>query len=151
MAYGTYVSLETRPTSETVVRLCVETPTAGGRVFETGDEALLKFVQKISSAFTIFRHITLRLSFRYESVPIVIVFTQYDRLVRTKRAELKEDYPHMDDHNLDNRSVEEAWKAFERCLESLRHTMRRLNVQMPPYARVSGTFVSLRYLVLTGY
>src|ERR1700761_8819206 len=89
------------------------------------------------------------LAFRYESVPIVIVFTQYDRLVRTKRAELKEDYPNMDGHNLDNRSVEEAWKAFERCLESLRHTMRRLNVQMPPYARVSGTFASLQYLVLT--
>ena len=36
--------------SETVIRLCVETPTAGGRVFETGDEALLKFVQKLPSA-----------------------------------------------------------------------------------------------------
>ena len=36
--------------SETVVRLCVETPIAGGRVFETGDEALLKFVQKLPSA-----------------------------------------------------------------------------------------------------
>ncbi|KAN0138278.1 hypothetical protein V8E53_003741 [Lactarius tabidus] len=98
--------------------LCVETPTAGGRVFETGDEELLKFVQKIS-------------------IPIVIVFTQYDRLVRTKRAELKEDHPRMDDHALDGRSVEEAWKAFEKCLQSLRQTMRRLNVQMPPYARVS--------------
>lgn len=98
--------------------LCVETPTAGGRVFETGDEELLKFVQKIS-------------------IPIVIVFTQYDRLVRTKRAELKEDHPYMDDHTLESRSVEEAWKAFEKCLQSLRQTMRRLNVQMPPYARVS--------------
>jgi hypothetical protein len=38
---------------QTVIRLCVETPTAGGRVFETGDEELLKFVQKISSAFSI--------------------------------------------------------------------------------------------------
>ena len=98
-----------------------------------------------------FQFITPQPSFRHESVPIVIVFTRYDLLVRLKRAELKEDYPHMDDHNLDNRSVVEAWKAFERCLESLRHTMRRLNIQMPPYARVSGTFVSWHYLVLTGY
>jgi len=87
-------------------------------VFETGDEELLKFVQRIQ-------------------IPIVIVFTQYDRLVRTKRAELKEDHPRMDDHTLESRSVEEAWKAFEKCLQSLRQVMRRLNVQMPPYARVS--------------
>ena len=140
--------------SETVIRLCIETPTlaptAGGRVFGDGDYALLKFVQNFSSAFSISRVITLRLSFRYESVPIVIVFTHYDRVVRAKRAELKEDYPHMDDHYLDSRSVEEAWKAFERCLLPLRHMMRQLNFQMPPYARASGTFVSMRYLVLTG-
>ena len=135
--------------AEAVIRLCVETPTAGGRVFETGDEALLKYVQKISSAFTISRFITPRSGFHYQSVPIVIVFTQYDRLVRTKRAELKEDHPRMDDNILDSRSVEEAWKAFEKCLDTLRHTMRRLNVQMPPYARVSGRFMPLHYLVLT--
>jgi uncharacterized protein YecE (DUF72 family) len=72
---------------------------------------------------------------------MVIVFTQYDRLVRTKRLELKEEHPRMDDHMLDSRCVEEAWKAFEKCLQSLRQAMRRLNVQMPPYARVSGTFM----------
>jgi len=84
--------------------LCTETPTAGGRVFETGDEELLKFAQKIQ-------------------LPIVIVFTQYDR-----RAELEED------DTLNSRSVEEAWKAFEICLLSLRH---RLGIGMLPYARVS--------------
>jgi len=98
--------------------LCVETPTAGGRVFETGDEELLKFVQK-------------------NSIPMVIVFTQYDRLVRTRRAELKEDHPGMDDRILDRRCVEEAWKSFEKCRQSLQQAMRRLNIQMPPYARVS--------------
>ena len=128
---------------QTAIRLCVETPTAGGRVFETGDEELLKFVQKISSALQVSRSITLRLTFCCQSASIVIVFTQYDRLVRTKRAELKEDHQYMDDHTLDNRSVEEAGKAFEKCLQSLRQTMGRLKVQMPPYARVSGTFVPL--------
>ena len=72
---------------------------------------------------------------------MVIVFTQYDRLVRAMRLELKDDYPNMDDHILDNRCVEEAWKAFEKCLQSLRKALRRLNIQMPPYAKVSGTFV----------
>ncbi|KAF8258009.1 hypothetical protein EI94DRAFT_1670174, partial [Lactarius quietus] len=43
------------------VWLCVETPTAGGRVFETGDEKLLEFVHE-------------------KGVPLVLVFTQYDRL-----------------------------------------------------------------------
>ena len=129
------------PASQTVIRLCVETPTAGGRVFETGDEELLKFVQKLSSAFSISCVIITRPTFCHQSVPMVIVFTQYDRLVRTRRLELKDDYPNMDDHTLDNRCVEEAWKAFEKCLQSLRQALRRLNIQMPPYARVSGTFV----------
>ncbi|KAH8986813.1 hypothetical protein EDB86DRAFT_2832575 [Lactarius hatsudake] len=77
--------------------LCTETPTAGGRVFETGDEKLLQFAHK-------------------DQVPIVIVFTQYDRLVRTKEAELREDHPHMDPTRLHDRGVEEARKAFQDCL-----------------------------------
>ncbi|KAI9432389.1 hypothetical protein H4582DRAFT_2131814 [Lactarius indigo] len=98
--------------------LCTETPTAGGRVFETGDEKLLQFAHK-------------------DQVPIVIVFTQYDRLVRTKEAELREDHPHMDPTRLHDRGVEEAQKAFEDCLKSLQRTMDRLGIPMPPYATVS--------------
>src|SRR5579863_5665415 len=33
-----------------VTRLCTETPTAGGRVFETGDEDLLRLAYKTNSA-----------------------------------------------------------------------------------------------------
>ncbi|KAH9168574.1 hypothetical protein EDB89DRAFT_2231792 [Lactarius sanguifluus] len=98
--------------------LCTETPTAGGRVFETGDEKLLQFAHK-------------------DQVPIVIVFTQYDRLVRTKEAELREDHPHMDPTRLHDRGVEEARKAFQVCLESLERTMNRLGIPMPRYATVS--------------
>ena len=90
----------------------------------------------------------LHFSVRYQSVPIVIVFTQYDRLVRTKRAELKEDNQFMSDETLNSRSVEEAWKAFEICLQSLQRTMRRLGIGMPPYARVSGIFVPLHNMVV---
>ncbi|KAH9022713.1 hypothetical protein EDB84DRAFT_490480 [Lactarius hengduanensis] len=98
--------------------LCTETPTAGGRVFETGDEKLLQFAHK-------------------DQVPIVVVFTQYDRLVRTKEAELKEDHPNMDPTRLHDRGVEEAQKAFQECLQSLKRTINRLGIPMPRYARVS--------------
>jgi hypothetical protein len=33
-----------------ITRLCTETPTAGGRVFETGDEELLRLAHKTKSA-----------------------------------------------------------------------------------------------------
>ncbi|KAH9025541.1 hypothetical protein EDB85DRAFT_2277262 [Lactarius pseudohatsudake] len=98
--------------------LCTETPTAGGRVFETGDEKLLQFAHK-------------------DQVPIVIVFTQYDRLVRTKEAELREDHPHMDPTRLHDRGEEEAQKAFQECLESLKRTTNKLGIPVPCYARVS--------------
>ncbi|KAH9022715.1 hypothetical protein EDB84DRAFT_1678396 [Lactarius hengduanensis] len=98
--------------------LCTETPTAGGRVFDTGDEKLLQFAHK-------------------DQVPIVIVFTQYDRLLRTKEAELREEHPNMHPTRLHDRGVEEAQKAFQECLESLKRTMNKLGIPMPRYARVS--------------
>lgn len=76
-----------------------------------------------------------------------MVFTKYDQLVTTKRVQLKNIYPHMDDHALESRSVEEASNAFEKCLQNLGYTMRRLGIPMPPYARVSGIFMPLQYLV----
>ncbi|KAI9456039.1 hypothetical protein BJY52DRAFT_608525 [Lactarius psammicola] len=95
--------------------LCTETPPAGGRVFEKGDELLVEFAHKIQ-------------------VPLVIVFTQYDRLVRTKKAELEEDEGITDPV----RSEEDAQKAFEKCLGLVRRTIERyLKVPMPRYAKVS--------------
>ncbi|KAF8260580.1 hypothetical protein EI94DRAFT_1480278, partial [Lactarius quietus] len=76
--------------------LCTETPTAGGRVFETGDEKLLQFAHKYQGVFSTSHLITLQSTCDCRSVPIVIVFTQYDRLVRTKGAELREEFPDMD-------------------------------------------------------
>lgn len=76
-----------------------------------------------------------------------MVFTKYDQLVTMKRVQLKEIHPQMDDHTLDSRSVEEASNAFEKCLQNLGYTMRRLGVPMPPYARVSGIFMPLQFLV----
>ncbi|KAH8979492.1 hypothetical protein EDB86DRAFT_3248366 [Lactarius hatsudake] len=98
--------------------LCIKTPTVGVRVFETGDEKLLQIAHK-------------------DQVPIVIVFTQYDRLVRTKEAELKEEHPNMDPTRLHDRGLEEAQKVFQDCLGSLKRTMNRLGIPMPRYAKVS--------------
>ena len=37
--------------SLTTIRLCTETPPAGGRVFEKGDELLVEFAAKIQGTF----------------------------------------------------------------------------------------------------
>ena len=84
----------------------------------------------------------------HQSVPIVIVFTQYDRLVRTKEAELQQKHPDMEPTALRDQSVGEARKAFEYCLQLLKRSMKRLEIPMPRYATASGIFTPLYYLVL---
>ncbi|KAF8258741.1 hypothetical protein EI94DRAFT_1814686 [Lactarius quietus] len=94
--------------------LCVDTPTAGGRVFETGDEKLLEFVHE-------------------KGVPLVLVFTQYDRLERTKAFQLRGNKEIKETDRAD-RSKEDANKAFETCLESLN---LKSGTPIPTYAKVS--------------
>jgi len=97
------------------VWLCTETPPAGGRVFEKGDELLVAFAHEIQ-------------------VPLVIVFTQYDRLLRTKKAELEEDEGITDV----DRYEEDARLAFVKCLGLVEKTITRyLKVPMPRYCKVS--------------
>ena len=80
----------------------------------------------------------------------MVVFTQYDKLVRTKEDELREDDENIDTATLKNQSKEEARKAFEVCVQSLQRTMDRLKIPMPRYVKVSGIFVQLYYyLILT--
>ena len=119
-------------------------------MFEAGDERLLQLAHKNQGAFSTFR-VTLQSSQASDdgSVPVVIVFTQYDRLVRTKEAELRQKYPGMEQTALRDRSVEEARMAFEYCLELLKRSMKRLKIPMPRYAATSGIFVPLTILVLT--
>ncbi|KAJ7136963.1 hypothetical protein C8R44DRAFT_565001, partial [Mycena epipterygia] len=45
-----------------VIWLCIQVPYAGSRVFETGDEALLHLASTLN-------------------IPVVVVFTQFDRLI----------------------------------------------------------------------
>ena len=78
---------------------------------------------------------------RLQVVPVVIVFTQYDRLVRTKKAKLKVEYGNLDATQLNDRSEEEAQKAFNICVQSLQRTVNRLRIPVPPHVKVSGIFV----------
>ena len=58
-----------------------------------------------------------------ESAPVIIVFTKYDRLVRTKRVELQEDDDSLSEDVLRERSKEEARKVLDVCIQSLEHTL----------------------------
>jgi hypothetical protein len=124
--------------SLTTIRLCTETPPAGGRVFEKGDELLVALAHEIKGMFSepsvFFLLHPDRLANR-QSVPLIIVFTQYDRLVRTKAAELEEEENIIDVP----RYEEDARLAFVKCLGLVERTITRyLKVPMPRYCKVSG-------------
>ncbi|PPQ85781.1 hypothetical protein CVT25_002843 [Psilocybe cyanescens] len=101
------------------VWLCTETPTAEGRILEIGDERLLELAHKIK-------------------ILVVIMFTQYDRLVRTKKDELEEEEEDLDQSTLDTRSEDQAHRSFMACVESLHRTMDHLQIPMPHYVKGSG-------------
>ena len=132
--------------SLTVIRLCTETPTAGGRIFETGDEMLLQFAHENKGAFSI----SVLSQFysidwcHFQSVPLVLVFTQHDRLVRTKTLQLQSTI--TDPNLLRQRSEQEAQDTFKGTLNSLRDTMGDLGIPMPKYATVSGIFPAISLL-----
>jgi hypothetical protein len=79
----------------------------------------------------------------FESAPVVIVFTKYDRLVRTRRAELQEENNGLSEDVLRERSEEEARKAFDKCIQLLERTLRDTNTPKPRHVNVSGTYLPL--------
>jgi len=68
----------------------------------------------------------------------VVVFTKYDLLLRTKKAELQEDQAGRYTEDLDIRSKQEAEKALHTCVKFLERTVKGLNIQMPRYVTVSS-------------
>jgi len=78
-----------------------------------------------------------------ESAPVVIVFTKYDRLVRTKREELQEEDGSLSEDALRERSKEKARRAFDRCIRSLERTLRDTNTPKPNHVKVSGIYFPL--------
>ncbi|KAJ6460173.1 hypothetical protein C8R45DRAFT_1029632 [Mycena sanguinolenta] len=95
-----------------VIWLCVQVPHSGGRVFETGDEELLKLASEIK-------------------VPVVVVFTQFDKLTNAVYRTLPKSVP-MEEKPA--RCNETTSKKFEDlCIAPL----LRINAELR-YARTSG-------------
>ncbi|KAJ7932892.1 hypothetical protein B0H13DRAFT_1856502 [Mycena leptocephala] len=93
------------------VWLCIKTPFAGGRVLEAGDEKFLQLAQEYKAA----RGLALM-----SPVPVVVVFTKYDILVR------KPDY-----------TEDKAKAEFMGYVKSLETAVDRLGIKMPPYINVT--------------
>lgn len=73
-----------------------------------------------------------------KSAPIVVVFTKYDLLVRTKMVELSEDNPGLGQEYLDNQSKEEARKHLAKYTQLLSRTSSAMRIPVPPIVNVSG-------------
>lgn len=73
-----------------------------------------------------------------ESAPVVVVFTKYDRLLRSKKIELKYENDNLDPDDLIQQCREDARKKLDRCVQSLEGAMIRLETPMPRYVNVSS-------------
>ncbi|KAJ7243858.1 hypothetical protein B0H12DRAFT_1130266 [Mycena haematopus] len=103
------------------VWLCIKTPTAGARVLETGDEKLLQLVDECK-------------------LPAVVVFTQYDKLIRIRKHKAAMETGTKDPEELRRWSENQAAKDFERCVASLQNAVTRLKLAtIPKYINVSVT------------
>ena len=76
-------------------------------------------------------------------VPLVVVFTQYDRLVRTKIKQFQRKNKNTTQEAAKQQGGVEASEALRVCVESLERSMKKLNVTMPPFSKVSGGYVPL--------
>jgi hypothetical protein len=131
--------LRRRHAGLTAPRLFIETPRGGGRVFETGDERLLQLAHQTESAFltTLVVHLRHDEFIFTESAPVVVVFTKYDLLIKTKRVRL-ERRKLSGKEDLNKRSKEEARKVLDECVRSLEGAMVRLEIPVPRYVNVSS-------------
>ncbi|KAI9464867.1 hypothetical protein HD554DRAFT_2174933 [Boletus coccyginus] len=109
--------------------LCTETPRAGGRVLEEGDKKLMALAHELDT-------------------PVVVVFTKYDLLVRSKQLEEEEEEDYdMDEETLRETSKVNASKAFAVCVRSLDNSTAGLKIPTPPYIVSQGYQESIASLV----
>ena len=80
-----------------------------------------------------------------KSAPVVVVFTKYDLLVKTKRVKLQRGNKGLDSVVLNKQSEEEAQKVLDICVQSLEEAMSRLKTQMPRYVHISSIFFSFLF------
>jgi hypothetical protein len=123
----------------------MEIPTEGGALFEVADQKILELdlgVGKLSPCCYSSRYLR-----QWHAVPIIVVFTKYDLLVRKfeRETDIEDD---MDEEAFDELIKERAEKAFElNCVRPLQETTR--DVRMPPFMKVSSTCLSvIRHCIL---
>ncbi|KAJ6585480.1 hypothetical protein B0H19DRAFT_421848 [Mycena capillaripes] len=98
-----------------VIWLCIQVPHAGGRVFEKGDEAFLKL------AFT-------------TKVPVVVVFTQFDKLVTRMHQALTAEEKKRPAEQISVLRTEKAHAEFQKlCISPLKGIDSEIH-----HARTSG-------------
>ena len=73
-----------------------------------------------------------------ESAPVIIVFTKYDALVRTKRYELQGEDDSLSEDALRERSEEDARKEFDECIRLLERNSSDTNTPKLHHVKVSG-------------
>ena len=95
----------------------------------------------LSSSFNSHAHITYNNTDHI--VPLVVVFTQYDRLVKTKIKQFQRKNKNTAPEVAKRQGDLDASEAFRVCVESLERSMKKLSVTMPPYSKVSGGCVPL--------
>ncbi|KAF8184129.1 hypothetical protein K438DRAFT_1125071 [Mycena galopus ATCC 62051] len=100
--------------------LCVQTPHAGGRVFETGDELFIKLATE-------------------KNIPLIVVFTQFDKLFnKYLLAPNTAPNGNLSDPKFRARCFKSAEAELEKnCVKPLKKMGTRV-----PWAMTSGTFIS---------
>ena len=68
----------------------------------------------------------------------MVVFTKYDKLVRTLKEELREDNPDLAREYLENLSKEGARERLAEYMQLLSHTLSAMRTPLPPIVNVSG-------------
>jgi hypothetical protein len=85
----------------------------------------------------------------------VVVFTQYDRLVKTRIKQFQRKNKNTTLEAAKLQGEKDARDAFQVCVDSLERSMNKLNVTMPPFSKVSGGYVSdvayLNFYIIGGF
>ena len=108
-------------------------------MLEEGDKKLMALAHELQSLFSLgsyqVRHSLIFCN--HALAPVVVVFTKYDLLVRSKQ--LEEEDCEMDEETLRETSKVNASKAFAVCVRSLDNSTAALKIPTPPYINISGT------------
>ncbi|KDR79395.1 hypothetical protein GALMADRAFT_137237 [Galerina marginata CBS 339.88] len=117
------------------VWLCIEVPFAGSRVFETGDEEFLKFASK---------------------VPVVVVFTKFDKLVSRMEEHLTDEELEESNEDIDRLCLQRADDEFQKLcvapLEKIDQTLSYAKISVDsPYQSTLANLIDLTQGLVENY